>query len=62
MTADRNLFGESRDLKQERDSEAYQAMLEKVREEWTELGVPFKPDELAVHCEAMRRLKAQSDE
>lgn len=60
--SDRNQLGEARDLKEERDSEAYQAMLETVREDWTALGVPFKPGELAVHREAMRRLKALADE
>lgn len=51
--------GERRDLADEADSEEYQAILGTVRDEWTELGVPFKPDERMVHAEAMRRLKAK---
>lgn len=49
----RNQLGESRDLKEERDSEEYQEMCRKVREEWA----PFTLDGASVHREAMRRLK-----
>jgi len=58
----RNLLGEARDLKDEADSEAYQAMLETVRKEWTVPGSKIKPYEYSVHAEAMRRLKALADE
>lgn len=54
-----NDLGERRDLADERDSELYQAMLEKVREEWAPEYEPFEPDGRAVHAEAMRRLNAK---
>ncbi len=68
MTTDRNLFGESRDLKEERDSELYQAMLAKVHDEmwaaWHACGSlrGAEPSGVAIHNEAMRRLKRDAEE
>ena len=54
-----------RDLKQERDSELYQAMYAEVEAEllafFIECGFPDdKPDGRMVHDEAMRRLRAST--
>lgn len=60
---DRNQLGEARELKDERDSEAYQAMLETVSAEmweaWRVCGsmAGAEPSGLQIHNEAMRRLK-----
>jgi hypothetical protein len=48
-----NELGERRDLKEELESEEYQAMCQKIREEWW----PMTIDQLSIHREAMRRLK-----
>jgi hypothetical protein len=44
---------ERRDIQVERESEEYQVMCDTVRMEWAQ----FKLDGMAVHNEAMRRLK-----
>lgn len=54
-----NDLGERRDLAEERDSEEYQEMVRAVWIEWSEelASLPFSPDSLSVHLEAIRRLK-----
>lgn len=63
----KNLLGESRDLKDERDSEAYQAMLEQVEREmwqaWTACGSTrgAEPTGIAIYEESMRRLRRNKE-
>ncbi len=57
-----NELGERRDLKDEREHEEYEAMCEQVEAEMiataTECGFPgLAPDGMAVHAEALRRLR-----
>ena len=46
-----------RDLKQERDDEAYFAMCKAVYDEMEVECAPWRPDGHAVHKEALRRLR-----
>jgi len=54
-----NELGEARDLAEERDHEEYLQMCATVRREFAPGYAPFKVDEMVVHLEAMRRLKAK---
>lgn len=62
-----NELGESRDLKDERDSATYAAMSEKVEAEmwqaWRACGEMrgAEPSDLAIHKEAMRRLERDAE-
>lgn len=62
-----NQLGESRDLKDEADSEQYQAMLETVSaemwESWYLCGAMAgaEPSGVQIHNEAMRRLRRDKE-